>query len=62
MATKKPIIQSVVRGITYNKIKAIAEERETSVSRIGAELIEKAIEEYEEKYGEIDTNKSSGGG
>ena len=62
MSTKKPIIQCVVRGITYNKIKTIAKEKETSVSRIGAELIERAIEEYEAEHGEIIANTCSGGG
>lgn len=53
MPTKKPLIQSVVRNITYKKFKKIAEIEERSISQLGAKAIEQYITTYEAQYGEI---------
>lgn len=53
MPTKKPLIQSVVRNITYNKFKKIAEIEERSISQLGAKAIEQYIADYEVQHGEI---------
>lgn len=66
MPTKKPLIQSVVRNITYNKFKKIAEIEERSISQLGAKVIEQYIADYEAEHGEIvlptGEDNSQGGG
>ena len=53
MPTKKPIIQIVLTEKYNKKLDYIAKEEERSKSNQGARMIEKYIDEYEEKHGEI---------
>lgn len=53
MPTKKPVIQIVLTEKYNKKLAYIAKEEEHSKSNQGARIIEKFIDEYEEKHGEI---------
>lgn len=53
MPTKKPIIQIVLSEKYTKKLEYIAKEEERSKSSQGARIIERFIDEYEEKHGEI---------
>ena len=56
MPTKKPIIQIVLTEKYNKKLAYIAKEEERSKSNQGSSMIEKYIDEYEEKHGEIPIN------
>lgn len=53
MPTKKPVIQIVLTEKYSKKLAYIAKEEERSKSNQGTRIIEKFIDEYEEKHGEI---------
>lgn len=57
MLTKKPVIQIVLTEKYSKKLAYIAEEEERSKSNQGARIIEKFIDEYEEKHGEINLDE-----
>lgn len=59
MPTKKPIIQIVLTEKYNKKLNYIAQEEERSKSNQGARIIEKYIDEYEEKHGEIPIDKTN---
>lgn len=59
MPTKKPIIQIVLTEKYNKKLAYIAKEEERSKSNQGARMIEKYIDEYEEKHGEIPINETN---
>lgn len=59
MPTKKPIIQIVLTEKYNKKLTYIAQEEERSKSNQGARIIEKYIDEYEEKHGEIPIDKTN---
>ena len=53
MPTKKPVTQIVLTEKYSKKLAYIAKEEEHSKANQGARIIEKFIDEYEEKHGEI---------
>lgn len=57
MPTKKPVIQIVLTEKYSKKLDYIAKEEERSKSNQGARIIEKFIDEYEEKHGEINLDE-----
>lgn len=57
MPTKKPVIQMVLTEKYSKKLAYIAKEEERSKSNQGARIIEKFIDEYEEKHGEINLDE-----
>lgn len=57
MPTKKPVIQIVLTEKYNKKLAYIAKEEERSKSNQSARIIEKFIDEYEEKHGEINLDE-----
>ena len=53
ITNKKTIIQIVLSEKYTKKLEYIAKEEERSKSNQGARIIERFIDEYEEKHGEI---------
>lgn len=54
MPSRKPIVQIVLNSKYYTKLKKLAEDEERSLSNQGQRIIEKYIDEYESKHGEIE--------
>lgn len=55
MPSRKPIVQIVLNSKYYTKLKKLAEDEERSLSNQGQRIIEKYIDEYESKHGEIES-------
>lgn len=53
MPTNKPRIQAIMTSQYYEKLLQIAKKEDRTVSQMTARILEKYIDEYEEKNGNI---------
>lgn len=59
MPSRKPIVQIVLNNSYHNKLKALAELDDRSISNMGNKIIERYIDDYEKIYGEIQIKKNN---
>lgn len=57
MPTNKPKVQTVITTKYFNKLKALAEQEERSISQMSAIMLERYLDEYEKEHGEINIEK-----